>query len=274
MQQSPTKRKSSVPTFTSESVSSMRRRFLNDGEQISPQEIRRLETDARAGVRAIAQAIRRRHLEDLHECRRLQTMLQFESKLVAQGFRWIAGVDEAGMAPLAGPVCAGAAILPIGYTLRGLDDSKKISSDQRRSALATSIKRDAIAWAVGWTSVEEIDAINIYQSGLLAMQRAVSALTQTPDYVLVDARTIPDVTIPQDGIIRGDEQSLSIAAGAILAKTSRDALMSDLHAQYPGYGFDQHKGYPTPAHLSALRRLGASPVHRRTFGPVRSVLGT
>jgi ribonuclease HII len=200
-------------------------------------------------------------------------MLKFEQPLWEAGHVHVAGVDEAGMAPLAGPVCAGAAILRRGYKLVGLDDSKKILDQERREALAAAVKRDAVAWAVGWASVEEIDSLNIYHAGLLAMRRAVESLPVAPDYLLVDARKVPGVPQPQRGIIRGDAQSLSIAAGAILAKTTRDALMARLDREHPGYGFGGHKGYPTPEHLEALARLGACPHHRRSFAPVKRALG-
>ena len=129
-----------------------------------------------------------------------------------------------------------------------------------------------MCWAIAWAEVDEIDTINIYQAGLLAMRRAVEGLSQAPDFVLVDARKIPGITQPQRGIIKGDAQSLSIAAGAILAKTTRDRLMTELDAKHPGYGFAAHKGYPTPEHLAAMDRLGVLDFHRRSFAPVRKVL--
>ena len=203
---------------------------------------------------------------------REEELLIWERKLWAEGYVHIAGVDEAGVGPLAGPVCAGAAILPREYHCPGLDDSKKIPSAARREALAAAVKRDALAWAVGWASPAEIDKLNIFQASLLAMRRAVDGLQLAPEVLLVDARRIPELTIPQHSIIGGDGQSLSIAAGAILAKTSRDARMLELEAQYPGYGLAVHKGYPTAAHLDALRRLGATPIHRQSYAPVRAVL--
>jgi ribonuclease HII len=199
-------------------------------------------------------------------------MLKFENELWAAGHVHIAGVDEAGMAPLAGPVCAGAAILPKGYKLRLLDDSKKISSETQRDELARAIKRDAVTWSIGWASPDEIDRLNIYHAGLLAMRRAVEGLAPAPDFVLVDARTIPGLVVPQRGIIKGDEQSLCIAAGAILAKTTRDERMRELDVEFPGYGLARHKGYPTAAHVEALNRLGALSIHRRSFAPVRAAL--
>jgi ribonuclease HII len=200
-------------------------------------------------------------------------MLRFENELWAQGYRLIAGVDEAGSGPCAGPVMAGAAILPLGYKLRGLDDSKKILDENVREQLAQAIKRDAIAWAVGQSTHEEIDEINIYQASLLAMRRAVQSLSVTPDFLLVDARRVPGVTQPQRGIVKGDALSLSIAAGAILAKTSRDQHMNALGHKHPEYGFESHKGYPTPEHLEALRKHGVLPFHRKSYAPVRRALG-
>jgi ribonuclease HII len=199
--------------------------------------------------------------------------LRFEIELWAEGFTLVAGVDEAGMAPLAGPVVAGAVILPLNYKLRGLNDSKKILDPEMRAELAAQIKHDALCWAAGFAEVEEIDRLNIYHAGLLAMQRALQGLTCLPDFVLVDARRIPQCPAPQRGIIHGDALSASIAAASIVAKTTRDAHMLELDALYAGYGFASHKGYPTPEHCRALRELGALPIHRRSFGRVRQVLG-
>ena len=185
----------------------------------------------------------------------------------------VAGVDEAGMAPLAGPVVAGAVILPQNYKLRGLNDSKKILDPEKRDELAAQIKQDAFCWSVGFAEVEEIDKINIYHAGLLAMQRAVAGLNSQPDFILVDARKIPNCTTPQRGIIRGDALSASIAAASIIAKTTRDAHMLELDRLYSGYGLASHKGYPTPEHCRALKELGALPIHRRSFARVRQALG-
>jgi ribonuclease HII len=164
-------------------------------------------------------------------------------------------------------------ILPQHYKLRGLNDSKKILDHTMREELAIQIKHDAICWSVGFAEVEEIDRINIYHAGLLAMRRAVEGLTCVPDFVLVDARKIPHCPLPQRGIIRGDTLSASIAAASIIAKTTRDAHMVELDTQFTGYGLASHKGYPTPEHCRLLRELGALPIHRRSFGRVREVLG-
>ena len=254
-------------------LSELRQRYLVDGHALPTGLIASLEADPRGGAQRLAEALKKRQAGNRAEGQRLRQMLKFETELWAQGHVHIAGVDEAGMGPCAGPVCAGAAILPRGYKLKGLDDSKKILSEDHREELAEAIKKDAVCWAIAWAQVEEIDTINIYQAGLLAMRRAVEGLSRAPDFVLVDARKIPGIPQPQRGIIKGDAQSLSIAAGAILAKTTRDRLMTELDAKHPGYGFAAHKGYPTPEHLAAMNTLGVLDFHRRSFAPVRKALG-
>ena len=198
-------------------------------------------------------------------------MLSFERALWAQGIVHIAGVDEAGMSPLAGPVVAGAVILPVEHRIPRVDDSKRLDA-KTRDELAVVIKREAVAWAIGEVEPEEIDAINIYRAGLLAMQRAVEALGVVPEHLLIDARKVA-LDIPQQGIIKGDQKSHSIAAASILAKTSRDRRMVAYDAEYPGYGFAQHKGYPVREHQDALAALGATPIHRRSTKAVREALG-
>lgn len=187
--------------------------------------------------------------------------------------RVVCGVDEAGRGPLAGPVFAAAVILEDPSLIRGLTDSKKLSS-KRRDALAPEIRAGAVAWAVASASVDEIDELNILQASLLAMRRAVLALAQTPVAVLVDGLHVPRLPMPAQAIVRGDATVPAISAASILAKVDRDAAMLELHAKYPGYGFDRHKGYGTAAHLLALRRLGPTPAHRRSFSPVRESLNS
>ncbi len=180
----------------------------------------------------------------------------------------ICGVDEAGRGPLAGPVCAAAVILDEARPVTGLNDSKKLTERQREK-LAPMIKECALAWAVAYASVEEIDRLNILQATLLAMKRAVLALHPVPTLVLVDGLYCPETDIPSQAVVKGDSKVAAISAASILAKTSRDALMQELHEQYPQYGFAIHKGYPTASHIAALREHGASAVHRRSFKPVR-----
>jgi len=181
------------------------------------------------------------------------------------------GVDEAGRGPLAGPVYAAAVILDPARPVAGLADSKTLTPRQRET-LALEVRLRAVAWAVASASVEEIDTLNILQASLLAMRRAVEQLAVTPQLVLVDGLHQPRLTIPVRAIVRGDATVAEIAAASILAKVARDTEMLALHQQHPQYGFDRHKGYPTSAHLAALREYGASAVHRRSFAPVRSLL--
>lgn len=182
-----------------------------------------------------------------------------------------AGVDEVGRGPLAGDVVAAAVILDPQRPIDGLRDSKKLTR-QRREYLAEEIRRCALAWALGRASVEEIDRINILQASLLAMHRAVRALAPQPDYVLVDGNRLPRWDYPSQPVVRGDDRVPAIAAASILAKVQRDGELVALDRQYPGYGFASHKGYPTAAHLEALRTLGVTPAHRRSFAPVKELV--
>jgi ribonuclease HII len=184
--------------------------------------------------------------------------------------RPVAGLDEAGRGPLAGPVVAAAVVAPDGWSLEGLDDSKKLSA-HRREELAVAIRAcPDLIWAVGWASAEEIDRINILQASFLAMRRALAGLSSPPASLAVDGnRRVSKVDLPQMPVVKGDGKILSIAAASILAKTERDAWMEAQEVPFPGYGFAVHKGYPTPLHLEALDRLGPCALHRRSFGPVR-----
>ncbi|HXG28182.1 MAG TPA: ribonuclease HII [Nevskiales bacterium] len=184
----------------------------------------------------------------------------------------IAGVDEAGRGPLAGPVVAAAVILHPDRPIEGLADSKTLSA-ARRERLAREIQASARAWALGRAEPDEIDTLNILQASLLAMARAVTALSQPPDEILVDGRHLPPVTCPARAIVGGDASVPAISAASILAKVARDTEMLVLDAQYPQYGFARHKGYPTAEHLAALRAHGACAIHRRSFAPVRRCLG-
>jgi len=198
--------------------------------------------------------------------------LERERALWRAGYRRVAGVDEAGRGPLAGPVVAGAVVLPPEPPfpwLAEVRDSKALPP-ARREELADRIRRDALAWAVAEASVPEIERLGILKASLLAMERAVRALPLSPDFVLVDGPYAPQgLGVPCQPVRGGDACSLSIACASILAKVHRDRRMEELDALYPGYGFARHKGYPTPEHRSALRRLGPSPIHRHTYGPVR-----
>jgi len=194
-----------------------------------------------------------------------------EMALNDEKFTLICGVDEAGRGPLAGPVSAAAVILDPNNPIPGLNDSKKLSEKQREK-LAPLIRECALAWAVAYATVEEIDRLNILQATLLAMRRAVQALQVQPQLVLVDGLYCPDTGIASEAIVKGDSKVAAISAASILAKTDRDALMLQLDEQYPHYGFALHKGYPTAAHLAALQAHGVSVVHRRSFKPVRVLI--
>lgn len=194
--------------------------------------------------------------------------LAFERCLWEGGWRRVAGLDEAGRGALAGPVCAAAVILPsdpaIAETLSGVRDSKQMTVVERE-AWAPRIRAAALAWGVGFASAEEIDSLGIVAATKRAAGRALEALSPPPDALLTDYLIFPESELPQIALVKGDRRSLSVAAASVLAKTARDTLMRQLDAQYPGYGLAQHKGYGTPAHRSALARLGLSPLHRRSF---------
>jgi ribonuclease HII len=254
------------------SLAQVRLRYVVEARPLDELTEAALEVDSRAGAKTILEAVRRRRFENRSEGQRLRKLLRYEKALWSTGILLVAGVDEAGMSPLAGPVAAAAVIFKPGSRIPGVDDSKKLDATSRNT-LAVEIKQTATAWSIGFAEVAEIDSINIYWAGLLAMRRALEGLSRAPQHVLVDARRIKNLPIPQQPIVKGDCKSLTIAAASILAKTARDALMLRLDAQHPGYGFAKHKGYPVEEHLVALKRLGASPIHRRSFGPVRLILG-
>jgi ribonuclease HII len=251
------------------SIAEVRARFAD--REPTRTEWSALQEDPRGGVQSLVESIRNARKKEASESRRLFERLKFERELWERGLELVAGCDEAGMSPLAGPVVAGAVILKREDRIREVDDSKKLSAKDRER-LAAEIKERAVSWAVGLASPEEIDRINIKRAGLLAMYRALSGLNPTPQHVLMDAFRVKEFAVPQTPIIKGDALSMTIGAASILAKTHRDGLLVELDAQYPGYGFAVHKGYPVAAHYEALKKLGACPEHRKTFAPVREVL--
>ena len=196
---------------------------------------------------------------------RLQAMLTHERRLWDSGRSLIAGVDEVGRGPLAGPVVAAAVILPHDFDVLGIDDSKKLSP-KKREELAEVIKEKALAWSVGWVGPERIDEINILEATKEAMTQAVQGLSLQPDHVLIDGNfTVRALALPQTAIVKGDANSTSIAAASILAKVTRDRYMEEMDAVYPGYAFASNKGYGTKAHYNGLNAQGPTPIHRRTF---------
>ncbi|MBE6037251.1 MAG: ribonuclease HII [Clostridiales bacterium] len=202
---------------------------------------------------------------------RLQEMKQYEDRLHAQGCKYVAGVDEVGRGPLAGPVVTAAVILPEDFDLLGVDDSKKLS-EKKREELFDQIKEKAVCWSIGIKDPDVIDEINILEATKAAMTEAIEGLEIQPDHILIDALTLKNVDIPQTGIIKGDANSVSIAAASILAKVTRDRMMVEYDSVYPGYGFASNKGYGTAAHYDGLRRNGITPIHRMSF--LGSFLGT
>ncbi len=197
-------------------------------------------------------------------------LYEIETALRQKGLAFICGVDEAGRGPLVGPVAAGAVILPEGLVIEGLNDSKKLS-ERKREQLYQIIVEQAVCWSVGLASAQEIDEINILQATFLAMRRAVEGLSFIPDYLLVDGNRDPGIGLPTTTLIKGDAKAACISAASIIAKVTRDRLLCELELQYPGYGFDKHKGYGTAAHYEAIERLGITPEHRRSFLRNRSI---
>lgn len=189
---------------------------------------------------------------------------QLESDLHAQGYGTLCGVDEAGAGPLAGRVYAAAVILPQGWDHPYLNDSKRVTP-RRRDLLYEAITQEALAWSVAWAEPEEIDAINILQARMLAMERAIQGLSIPPDLALIDGNRSAGITAPNQTVVKGDSKSASIASASILAKVCRDRHMMEMDRQYPQYGFAQHKGYPTKLHYERLRQYGPCPIHRKTF---------
>ncbi|MCG8633449.1 MAG: ribonuclease HII [Desulfobacterales bacterium] len=197
-------------------------------------------------------------------------MWTFETEAGNNGYRTIAGIDEAGRGPLAGPVVSAAVILPENFECSGITDSKKLS-EKKREALFPVIRENALAVGVGMADHEEIDRINILRASLLSMKRAVDDMALSPDYLLVDGKFTIESPLPQEAIIKGDSRSISIAAASIIAKVTRDRIMAELSVKYPRYDFHRHKGYPTKAHKEAILIHGPCPVHRKSFRGVRQV---
>lgn len=225
--------------------------------------------DSRSGVQKAIEKRKRAIQAELDEELRLEQMLRYEKELYKAGYQAIAGIDEVGRGPLAGPVVAAAVILPPECKIKGLNDSKKIPK-KKHNEIYQAVLDKALAVGVGLMDNEIIDQVNIYEATKLAMKDALSKLSLKPDYLLIDAMKL-DIDIPQESIIKGDANSLSIAAASIVAKVTRDKLMADYDKEYPGYDFAQNAGYGTKSHLQGLERHGVTPIHRKTFEPVKSM---
>lgn len=225
--------------------------------------------DGRAGVQAAIRKRKRELQKQVDEDLRLEKMLAYEKELYAQGIDLIAGVDEVGRGPLAGPVVAAAVILPKACKILGLNDSKKIPKSKHKE-IYEAVLQNAIAIGIGIKDNQVIDQVNIYEATKLAMMEAIGQLEPQPQHLLIDAMKL-DLPIPQTSIIKGDANSLSIAAASIVAKVTRDQMMEEFDCEYPGYDFTQNAGYGTANHLAGLDKLGVTPIHRRSFEPVKSM---
>lgn len=250
-------------------VAEVRRKL--EEEAFNEAELLALEKDPRASVGKLLQQRKKRSLKEAQEAERLELLFAYEKKFRQQGCKLIAGVDEAGRGPLAGPVVVAAVILPEDCRLTLLNDSKKLSAAQRE-ALYEQINEKAIAIGRAVVERELIDEINIYQATIFGMYQSIRSLTPGADAVVIDAVPLPELTVPNESIIGGDALSASIAAASIIAKVERDRLMLKAAEKYPQYGFAKHKGYGTPEHLQALREYGPCPLHRCSFEPIKSLL--
>lgn len=246
--------------------------LAQDLTQIEDQQLAFYKQDSRKGVQAALKKYEKRLVAQEKISTEIQRLKAKENELRAQGYQLIAGVDEVGRGPLAGPVVAGAVILPEDLGLVYFNDSKQLSH-QKRQALVRDIEKYAISYTVAGQSAEVIDQVNILQATKQAMALAIGHLTPAPDYLLIDAVSLPALqAIPQESPIKGDTNVYSIAAASIYAKEKRDALMVQYSDQYPQYGFDKNMGYGTKAHLDALAKWGPTPIHRRSFAPVKKYL--
>ena len=254
------------------SIAELRRRFVSAGEPVTAHLLRKLQRDPRRGVRQIYEILKRKHERHRESRLHLEALLNFERVLWSSGIRHLAGVDEAGVGPLAGPVVAAAVVFPPGTEIADIDDSKRLDPETR-AQLAVRIRETATGVGIGVASVAEIDSLNVYRAALLAMRRSVQDLPVRPQHVLVDARTIPDLDVPQNQFSKGDGINFSIAAASIIAKTHRDTMMEELHGRFPAYGFAAHKGYATAEHQEAIRRNGPCECHRRSYAFIGELCG-
>jgi len=229
-----------------------------------------IEKDERKSVQKLIQSWKKRMEMQQKEKLKFEQMLSYENDVWEKGIQYIAGIDEVGRGPLAGPVVAAAVILPKDFILYGVDDSKKLS-EKKRDEYYTYIINNALTYGVGIVSNERIDEINIYEATKEAMQEAIQKLTITPEHLLIDAMKLP-LDIEQQSIIKGDANSISIACASIVAKVVRDRLMKEIHEEYPHYAFDKNAGYGTKDHLKGLEQFGYTPYHRKSFSPIKEMI--
>ena len=261
-----------APSNSSLSLKELETKYARRQQPVSPRTLRTLQRDPRTGAQKLYRKLKRKLELEKTEQARLDGMFRFEQPLWEQGIKRIAGVDEVGIGPMAGPVVAAAAVFSPATRIEGVDDSKRLDPDVRES-LDVQIRRRAVGIGIGVIEPREVDRLNVYHAGLKAMRLAVESLLDQPEHVLVDSRTIPGLLQPQNSINHGDSISFSIACASIVAKVYRDRLMVEMNLRFPGYGFAGHKGYCTATHQAALRRLGPSPIHRRSFDFIREVMG-
>jgi ribonuclease HII len=226
--------------------------------------------DGRKGVQSEIKKWYKLQEKNRNQLTKFHEMKKFETELYESSITYIAGIDEVGRGPLAGPVLTAAVILPKDFVLIGLDDSKKLSKDKREKFYEI-IKAEALSIAIGECSAEEIDRVNIYEATKIAMVKSIESLHIKPEHLLIDAMKLQTL-IPQTSIIKGDSKSISIAAASVIAKVERDRIMDEYDSFYPGYSFSKHKGYGTPQHVEALQLNGISPIHRKSFAPIKNMI--
>lgn len=251
------------------SINEIRKLFQTDS--ISREFIESLRFDERKGVQQILIKYEKQLQKEKELVKKYKEMCNYENRARNQGAKWIAGVDEAGRGPLAGPVVAAAVMLPEDFTLLGLDDSKQITENTREKYF-TIIKEQAISYGIAIVDNDKIDEMNIFAATKLAMRDAVLQLNPTPDHILIDAVELTQLPSSSESIIKGDAKSISIAAASILAKVTRDHIMKEIHKEYPQYDFASNMGYGTKKHMESLDLYGITPYHRRSFAPVRNVM--
>ncbi|MFC4023169.1 ribonuclease HII [Oceanobacillus longus] len=247
------------------------KKLMKNGE-LSEAAITELKMDERKGVQSLVNSYEKQKMKDKHLEANYYTMTSFERVAFSKGSNYIAGIDEAGRGPLAGPVVAAAVILPADFKLLGLNDSKQLN-ERTRDKFFAIIKEQAVSYGISIIGNKKIDDINIFEATKLAMREAFDQLTPVPDHLLLDAVKLDQLPCTSESLIKGDSKSVTIAAASILAKVTRDNLMKEIHKEYPVYDFASNMGYGTKHHMEKLQQAGASPYHRRSYAPVRDVLG-